>query len=253
MLIPELSDKWKSRCDDFGDIHSHRIIYNLGFPKITESEIFLHHDDVIKIITKLLADPKFIIILKAKFPIILIDEYQDTNKDLALAIVENLVEADNSPIVGFFGDHWQKIFGSSSCGLITAKPEKMKVIGKQANFRSDRLIVEALNNIRPQLTQSVRDPESVGDIKIYCTDNWVGARRTDNHWQQDLPALEAHQSLEKAKQKLADLGWDFVPEVTKILMLTNNVLAAEQGYQNLLSAFTDSDDVLKKTVLILHF
>lgn len=42
------------------------------------------------------------------------------------------------------------------------------------------------------------------------------------------------------------MDWSFEPDKTKILMLTNNVLAAEQGYQNLLSVFPDSDDLLKK-------
>ena len=48
----------------------------------------------------------------------LVDEYQDTNRELADAIVKHLIDSDYDVIVGLFGDHWQKIYGSRACGLI---------------------------------------------------------------------------------------------------------------------------------------
>ena len=94
-------------------------------------------------------------------------------------------------MIGFFGDHWQKIYGSNSCGLITAADGKLEVIGKQANFRSDKLIVKSLNKIRPELEQHEYDPDSVGEILIYHSNNYTGVRRTGNHWkeQADLGAI----------------------------------------------------------------
>jgi DNA helicase-2/ATP-dependent DNA helicase PcrA len=251
--IPTLSDKWKERCDEAGDITQHRVIYNLGFPKISDREIFLHHDDVIRLMTLLLSDKKFLIILKTRFPVILIDEYQDTDKHLAKALVENLVEADSGPLIGFFGDHWQKIFGSGSVGLITAAAEKMTVIGKKANFRSDRLIVEALNRLRPELPQHEKDRESGGQITVLDSENFIGQRRTEAHWKNDLPVQDAHTFLNEVIKKLSEMDWSFEPNRTKILMLTNNVLAAEQGYQNLLSVFPESDDLLKKNNPYISF
>jgi DNA helicase-2/ATP-dependent DNA helicase PcrA len=55
----------------------------------------------------------------------------------------------------------------------------------------------------------------------------------------------AHEFLEVTKQKLTALGWNISEESTKVLMLTNNVLASEQGYQNVAGAFSDNDDFLK--------
>jgi DNA helicase II / ATP-dependent DNA helicase PcrA len=251
--IPTISDKWKNRIEEAGGIKQQIILYDLGYPKATEEEIYLHHDDVIKIIANFLANEKFKAILLSRFPIILIDEYQDTNKLLAKSIVDNLIENDNRFLIGLFGDHWQKIYGSSACGLITATKDKIDVIGKNANFRSDRIIVEALNRMRPDLPQSEEYPDSHGEITVFLSNGWKGVRRTDNHWQGDLPKNIAHSFRLETISKLEQLGWDFTPEKTKILMLTNNVLAEEQGYSNLASVFDDPEDYLKKNNSYIAF
>lgn len=245
-FLPELTPRWAERVNEVQSLNQLPVIYNLGFPKISDTEILLHHDDVIKLMSHLLNDSKFRSIVKARFPVILIDEYQDTNKLLAETIVNNFIEQANGPLIGFFGDHWQKIYGSSSCGLITSPSGNLVEIGKNANFRSDRLIVEALNRIRPELTQNVSDPNSGGGIFIFDSNNWSGQRRSENHWGGDLPETEAHKYLRIVKVELESQGWVFEAEKTKILMLTNNVLASEQGYHNLISIFSDTDDLLKK-------
>lgn len=244
--IPNLTDRWKERIEEAGGITQQTVIYNLGYPKITADEIFLHHDDVIKLLTHLLDDKKFQKILTNKFPVIFIDEYQDTNIHLANAIVENFIETEEGPLIGFFGDHWQKIYGSTSCGLITATEGKLEVIGKQANFRSDKLIVKALNKIRPELEQHESDPDSTGEILIYHSNNYAGERRTGNHWKDDLPEETAHDYLSKTITNLQEKGWNIDADTTKVLMLTNSVLASEQNYQNIFQVFSDTDDYLKK-------
>ncbi|MDM1353248.1 MULTISPECIES: UvrD-helicase domain-containing protein [Myroides] len=244
--IPNLTDRWKERIEEAGGITQQTVIYNLGYPKITADEIFLHHDDVIKLLTYLLDDKKFQKILTNKFPVIFIDEYQDTNINLANAIVKNFIETEEGPLIGFFGDHWQKIYGSNSCGLITATEGKIEVIGKQANFRSDKLIVKALNKIRPELEQHESNPNSTGEILIYHSNNYTGERRTGNHWKDDLPEKVAHNYLSKTIAELEAKGWNIAADTTKVLMLTNSVLASEQNYQNIFQVFSDTDDYLKK-------
>jgi len=244
--IPNLTDRWKERIEEAGGITQQTVIYNLGYPKITADEIFLHHDDVIKLLTYLLDDKKFQKILTNKFPVIFIDEYQDTNINLANAIVKNFIETEEGPLIGFFGDHWQKIYGSNSCGLITATEGKIEVIGKQANFRSDKLIVKALNKIRPELEQHESNPNSTGEILIYHSNNYTGERRTGNHWKDDLPEEVAHNYLSKTIAELEAKGWNIAADTTKVLMLTNSVLASEQNYQNIFQVFSDTDDYLKK-------
>jgi len=242
-FIPSISEKWTDRIEEAGGLNNQAVKYDLGYPKATDSEILLHHDDVIKIMVYLLSIEKFRKLLTNRFPIVLIDEYQDTNVGLADAIVNQLINSDYDFMVGLFGDHWQKIYGSNACGLI--ENEKIREIGKNANFRSDKNIVHALNRMRPELPQNEKDINSEGEITVFHTNNFSGTRRTGNHWKGDLPVEASKESVQQLKQILTEKGWEFDFENTKILMLTNNVLAEEQGYNNLASVFKDSDDYLK--------
>lgn len=245
IFIPDLADKWSERITAIGGISNQNVTYDLGYPNATDKEITLHHDDVITLFCKFLEQPKFKQLLKSKYPIIFIDEYQDTNKELATSIISNLIETDSGILFGFFGDHWQKIYGKNACGLISDANGRIKEITKGANFRSNTVIVEMLNRMRPELIQQVSDQSSDGQIKIFHSNNWNGRRRTENHWQGDLQSCEAHDYLTRTTAYLKSTGWDFSSEKTKILMLTHNVLAEEQGYKNLISCFTNSDDYLK--------
>jgi len=243
-LIPTLSENWQNRINDAGGVNTQKVIYDLGYPKADDTSIELHHDDIIKLMSILLAYPKFLALVKSKYPVIFIDEYQDTNKELAKSIVENLIEKSTGILIGLFGDHWQKIYGSNVCGLI--KNDHIIEIGKNANFRSDKIIVDCLNRMRPELPQEPVDPATKGEVLVFHSNNWTGNRRIDNHWQGDLPETDAHKYLEKTKESLLRRGWSFEPVNTKILMLTNNVLASEQQYRNLVNCFSDTDDYLKK-------
>ncbi|MCD7916381.1 MAG: hypothetical protein LUG96_14725 [Tannerellaceae bacterium] len=103
------------------------------------------------------------------------------------------------------------------------------------------------------MPQQPKDPDSEGQINIYHTNNWKGERRTGSHWLGDLPAEIAHIYLEQIIDLLKNKGWEFTPSQTKILMLTNNILAEEQYYSSIASIFQDSDDYLKKIILISSF
>lgn len=250
-LIPELSDRWANRLEEAGGIQSQNVIYDLGYPKADDKSIELHHDDVIKLMTKLLEVKKFISVLKSRYPVLFIDEYQDTNIDLAASIVTNLIANPSGMLIGLFGDHWQKIYGSKACGLI--EHERIQEIGKNANFRSDKNIVECLNRMRPELPQHEADPGSSGEIHVFHSNGFDGTRRTQNHWQQDLPEEDAHTYLERAIDNLKAQGWSFDVTNSKVLMLTNNVLASEQNYRNLTGCFKDTDDYLKKNDHYIKF
>lgn len=244
----ELGEKWDARIEEVGGVNKQKVKYDLGYPKITADEIYLHHNDLIKLFASLIRDQKFRRIFSSKYPVVLIDEYQDTNKGLADAIVETFIQTQSGSRIGLFGDHWQKIYGSEACGLIEADADKLIVIGKEANFRSDKNIVAVLNRMRPELPQQECDPKSEGDVIVYHTNNWQGTRRPagpGGHWGGDLPAQEAHGFLEATKVKLNGMDWNISADNTKILMLTNNVLASEQGYQTIHNTFADNDDYLK--------
>ncbi len=254
--LPELGEKWKQRIAESGGVDNQIVKYDLGFPAVNEYEITLHHDDVVALMARMLSYPKFQKLLKSKFPIVFIDEYQDTDAKLAESIVANLINSNSGVVVGLFGDHWQKIYGSSACGLITCDNRKIVEIGKKANFRSDRNIVECLNRMRPDLPQSESDPHSEGVIKIFHSNDWKGIRRDGKgggHWKDDLPELNVKEYVEKTKELMLLDGWDISPNQTKILFLTNNLIASEQHFKNLADCFNYTDDYLKKNDKFIQF
>jgi DNA helicase II / ATP-dependent DNA helicase PcrA len=217
--------------------------YSLGYRRADKATISLGHNDVLVLAAKLLENEKFRRVLVNRFPVVFIDEYQDTDKVIFDALKAHVIGRDGNPLIGFFGDHWQKIYGTG-CGKI--EHHKLKPIGKKANFRSVPAIVDCLNRMRPELPQEVKDTTATGSAVVFHTNEWKGERRTGGHWGGDVPATVAHSYLQTVQQKLLDTGWDFSPETSKILMLTHNVLAAEQGYQQLVATFSRTESYIKK-------
>ncbi|ARL88232.1 UvrD-helicase domain-containing protein [Burkholderia pseudomallei] len=239
-------EEWNERLSEVGGVGERRIDYDLGHRRVTDDLISLHHDDVLSIMVELLPLEKFQAILAARYPFVLIDEYQDTDSRVMEAIKDHLVGRKGGPVIGLFGDHWQRIY-DKTCGRVTH--DAIVEIGKGANFRSATAVVKVLNAMRPELPQKFKDETLEGAASVYHTNGWVGKRRTGaggGHWKDDLPEDVAHQYLDALVAKLRADGWDFSSEKTKILMLTHNVLAKEQGYSNLRAVFSFTDDYIKK-------
>lgn len=226
---------WQERIQEAGGLGDRPVEYSLGHRSIREHRVSLHHDDVLPLTIKLMENAKFRRLMADRYPIILIDEYQDTDANWVEAIKEHFLGKTDAPLFGFFGDHWQKIYGNG-CGKL--EHPAVKEIGKEANFRSVRAVVDSLNRMRPELPQFVEDPSAPGEVRIFQSNNWTaGQRQTGPHWGGDLPADVGHDALERVKAALAQNGWEFSAAKTKILMLTHRVLAAEQGYSSLPSVF----------------
>lgn len=241
-LLPQMPN-WLDRIAEVGGLGSRIIEYTLGHRSIKEDRVSIHHDDVLPLTISLLDSRKFRDVVKGKYPIILIDEYQDTNADWIESIKHHYLGQEGSPQFGFFGDHWQKIYGAG-CGKI--EHSSLIVIGKQANFRSVSTVVDCLNRMRPELPQFVVDPEDQGNVRVFHTNDWVGQRRTENHWQGDLPDEEASRALTAVINVLTGDGWDISADKTKILMLTHRGLASKQGYGSIPTVFRYNDSFTKK-------
>jgi len=234
---------WLDKVAEVGDLGERVIEYTLGHRSIREDRVSIHHDDVISLTISLMDSPKFRQIVAAKHPIILIDEYQDTNADWIESIKKHFLGQVGAPQFGFFGDHWQKIYGDG-CGKI--EHTGLKVIGKRANFRSVSTIVNCLNRMRPELPQCVASPDEHGSVRIFHTNNWIGQRQTRNHWQGDLPDESADHAFREVMELITNDGWDMSAESTKILMLTHRVLASKQGYSSIPGVFRFNESYTKK-------
>jgi len=242
--LPELP-KWRERLDEIGGVGNKRVDYDLGHPRARpgDSCVFLGHNDVIALGVALMDEEKFRDVLASRFPILFIDEYQDTNSAFAASLIEHFIDSGTGPLIGLFGDSWQKIYGDG-CGIL--EHSNLTVIGKEANFRSVPVIVDVLNRMRPDLPQHVENPAGTGTVNVYHTNNYTGTRRKGGVWAGDLPPEDAHAALGVVQESLCSEGWDFDPEKTKILMLTHSVLAAEQHYAGIAATFRYNDAFAKK-------
>jgi len=236
-------DYWTDKMDEVGDIGKRRVEYELGYRSVDDVRISIHHDDVLTLTIALMDKAKFRSIVANRYPVILIDEYQDADAGWIESVKHHFLGRENSPQFGFFGDHWQKIYGKG-CGKI--EHPCLTVIGKQANFRSVPAIVDCLNRMRPELPQAIVDPDAAGEVRIFHTNGLTSERRDGAHWSGDLPAEDVENTLRTVTDRLGREGWDLLPESTKILMLTHTVLAGMQGYPRIPSVFRFNESFTRK-------
>ena len=242
--LVEALPAWKDRIEEAGGSLGKRTIeYSLGHRSVRDDRASLHHDDVLPLTISLMEHAKFRRMISDRFPIILVDEYQDTDNDWVEAIKTHFLGKPEAPLFGFFGDHWQKIYGGG-CGKL--EHAAVTEIGKEANFRSVKTVVDCLNRMRPELKQFVEDPEAVGQVRVFHTNNWQGQRQKGAHWAGDLPPDIGHETLVRVKASLEQDGWDMSSDHTKILMLTHRLLASEQGYSSLPGTFRYNEAFTKK-------
>ena len=222
---------------DEGDfIKVTKVDYNLGHRYKENGIQYLYHDDVLKLFCLFLDNAKFRRVFADKYPLILIDEYQDSYKPIIDRFIEFFISKGVGPQFGFFGDAWQTIYQSNkACGEI--KHDKIEVIKKGSNFRSAPRIVQLLNDIRPELPQKSAIDGFDGEVLVITCDDYSGARRTERNFKNELPADELRVRLNNIREKIEQTTP--ADEELKALMITHKVLASQQGYEQLLDILDD--------------
>ncbi len=219
---------------DFEEVQE--VQYTLGHRYKENGVQYLYHDDVLKLFCTLLDNIKFRRVFADKYPLILIDEYQDSYKPIIDRFIEYFISAKTGPQFGFFGDAWQTIYqNNKACGLI--EHENLAIIKKGSNFRSAPRIVDLLNTIRPDLPQYSAIDEYTGEIIVVTCNDYTGTRRSDRNYKGELPSIELKNRLDNVRKKVKSMA--SVEESTKVLMITHRVLATQQGYERLLDILDD--------------
>ena len=210
------------------------VCYDLGHRTVDEdNKLHLHHNDIISLFATLLDKKKFRDIFAQRYPLILIDEYQDSSAAIVNKFKEYFISQSCGPQFGFFGDAWQTIYQSNKvCGEI--QDSKLEVISKGSNFRSAPQIVDVLNKIRPKLTQIAAIDDIEGEVVAVSCDDYTGARRRDRNFKDDLPQDELSLRVNTLKSELKKLDPE-EKETIKTLFITHRMLATQQGYDNLLN------------------
>ncbi len=229
-----------------GDFYKlEQVQYTLGHRYQENGVLYLFHEDVITLFSALLDNAKFRRMFTDRFPLILIDEYQDSFKPIMDKFIEYFIAKETGPQFGFFGDAWQTIYQSNNaCGLI--EHDNIVEIKKVSNFRSAKRIVDLLNDIRPELPQVSAIDDFEGEVIVVTCDDYVGERRTDKNFKGDLPAEELKERLTNLKDHIKKKHISD-NESLKILMITHKVLASQQGYEKLLgiidNGLRDKEDI----------
>ena len=212
------------------------VTYTLGHRYKENGIQYLYHDDVLKLFCRLLDNAKFRRVFADKYPLILIDEYQDSYKPIIDRFINFFIAEKKGPQFGFFGDAWQTIYqANKACGLI--ENENLAIIKKGSNFRSAPRIVRLLNDLRPDLPQTSAIDDFDGEVIVITCDDYTGPRRTERNLKGELPAEELKNRLSNVTEKIKRESSE--EDDLKVLMITHKVLATQQGYEQLLEILAD--------------
>ena len=212
------------------------VTYTLGHRYKENGIQYLYHDDVLKLFCRLLDNAKFRREFADKYPLILIDEYQDSYKPIIDRFISFFIAEKKGPQFGFFGDAWQTIYQSNNaCGLI--ENDNLEIIKKGSNFRSAPRIVQLLNDLRPDLPQASAIDDFDGEVIVITCDDYTGPRRIERNLKGELPAEELKNRLSNITERIRrESSKD---DTLKVLMITHKVLATQQGYEQLLEILAD--------------
>lgn len=192
----------------------------------------LNHADVIKITSEFLATkPVLGTVLVTRFPILLIDESQDTHRTLIEALVEVQKAHRDRFLLGLFGDTMQRIYGDGMPDPERTIPDDWHKPAKQMNHRSARRIVALANKLREGAdghSQLGREDRGDGHVRLFVAHNAVA----------DKAALEL-----RAAAEMADVSGDDAWRDTssfKTLTLEHHMAAARLGFPQMFAALDQS-------------
>ncbi len=199
----------------------------------------LGHSDILRIGPALIQDhPLMRSVLTRRFPVIFVDESQDTDPTFVEALRTVAREVPQGFCLGFFGDPVQKIYMQGAGPIETE--EGWETLEKPENFRCPQAVLRVINRIRAEddgLEQTRGRRENVDGKEVPVE----GTARV-----LILPADDQRQErLEDARRWLADqdgdAGWleSDDEEAIRLLVLVHRMAAARLGFPNLYSALND--------------
>jgi DNA helicase-2/ATP-dependent DNA helicase PcrA len=194
----------------------------------------LNHSEVIALCASFLSGkPLMQRILVKQYPILLIDEGQDTNKYLIDAFM--VTEANNRGrlSLGFIGDTMQRIYNDGKENIEAALPPEWEKPIKRLNHRCPKRVVQLINQIRSEADEHQQEPSSesiVGYVRLFL-----------------LPAQTPNKAAaeEAARSYMARTTHD--PEWTershcKILTLEHHMAARRMGFDGIFEPLSEIDE-----------
>jgi DNA helicase-2/ATP-dependent DNA helicase PcrA len=153
----------------------------------------LSHTEVISICANFIVNkPLFQKIITQKFPVLLIDESQDTKKELIEAFFLMQLNYKNFSL-GLFGDTMQRIYADGKENLGVDLPDDWAKPQKQMNHRCPKRVIQLLNKIRShtdEIEQLPRIDKEEGIVRLFIiSSNTVDKITTENVIRQKMTEI----------------------------------------------------------------
>lgn len=183
----------------------------------------LNHAEVIKIASAFLSEkPLMQKILVNRFPILLVDESQDTDKPLMEALL--VTEAKQTQVfsLGIIGDMMQRIYTAGKLDIESDLPEGWATPKKIMNHRSGSRIVNLINKIREPVDGQAQRPRAdrgKGFVRLFIAPTDVA----------DKPVLE-NAVCQRMAELTGDDGWKEPEKGVKTLILEHHMAARRLGF-----------------------
>lgn len=188
----------------------------------------LGHAEVIAMTADFLATkPGLRRLLITQFPILLIDESQDTNRRLMEALLEIEAAHRGAFCLGLFGDTMQRIYADGKDRLADAIPEGWARPRKRMNHRCPTRVIELINRIRRDEDLEVQVPRSdagVGVVRLFVVPEATA----------DKTAVES-KIVARMAEITGDQNWNSRSEGVKTLALEHLMSARRFGFESFIA------------------
>lgn len=188
----------------------------------------LSHSEVIRMTAHFLREkPAMQSILVGRYPFLLIDESQDTNKLLIDAFFAIQSSHSQCFCLGLFGDMMQRIYADGKDGLGQDLPSDWARPAKRVNHRCPTRIVELINRVRQPVDgqqQVARSDAPAGHARLFVLSSDIP----------DKPAVE-REIASRMATIAGDEAW-CSPDAYKTLTLEHRMAARRMGFLDLFAA-----------------
>ena len=199
----------------------------------------LNHSEVIGITADFIANEILMQdIVAARFPIILVDESQDTKKELIDALFTLQKNKKEVFSLGLFGDTMQRIYADGKPNLGESLPPDWVLPVKKMNHRSNKRIIKLINDIRQDVDEQKQQPrkeKSEGVVRLFIADRATDKVATEKTVAEKMSALTE------------DKNW-IESDNVKTLILEHHMAAIRMGFFGLFQPLYKVDRL--KTSLI---
>ena len=168
-------------------------------------------------------------VLTSKFPILLIDESQDTKKELVDALLEIEEKYKGCFVIGMFGDVMQRIYTDGKENMEAFIPDSWEKPNKTMNHRSNKRIIQLANAVRQPLDgieQQPRTDKTEGYVRLFVMPDVINKERAESY------------VFTKMAEITSDNNW-LIADERKTLVLEHSMAASRLG-------FTSIDSALRK-------